>query len=200
MDLGTNTVLVTGAAGWLGQGLVQALIRGLDDCEALRDPQPDLKVRCLVMPGQDGAALEALSDRVEVMTGDLRDAADCRRLCDGAEGGVLLHTAGMIHPRRVAEFYDVNVGGTTKLLDAAIGAGMGRAVVVSSNSPCGCNPHPDHLFDEQSPYNPYMNYGRSKMRMEQAVLDRQRRGEIEAVIVRAPWFYGPHQPPRQTLF
>jgi nucleoside-diphosphate-sugar epimerase len=43
-----------------------------------------------------------------------------------------------------------------------------------------------------------MNYGRSKMRMELAVKDRQ--GKIETVIVRPPWFYGPNQPPRQTLF
>jgi nucleoside-diphosphate-sugar epimerase len=90
------------------------------------------------------------------------------------------------------------VDGTKNLLDAAIKAGVKRAVVVSSNSPCGCNPHPDHLFDELSPFNPYMNYGRSKMQMELAV--RERADKIETVIVRAPWFYGPNQPPRQALF
>ena len=40
-------------------------------------------------------------------------------------------------------------------------------MVVLSNSPCGCNPDDEHLFDENSPYNPYMNYGKSKMEMEQ---------------------------------
>ena len=104
----------------------------------------------------------------------------------------------MIHPRRVREFYEINRDGTARLLDAAIGAGVRRAVIVSSNSPCGCNPHPDHLFDEQSPYHPYFNYGRSKMEMEMAV--KERAGRIEAVLIRAPWFYGPNQPPRQTLF
>jgi len=84
--------------------------------------------------------------------------------------------------------------------DAAIKAGVKRAVVVSSNSPCGCNPHPDHLFDEKSPYHPYMNYGRSKMQMELAIKERQQQGKIETVILRPPWFYGPNQPPRQTLF
>jgi len=29
---------------------------------------------------------------------------------------------------------------------------------------------------------------------------KQRAGKIETVIIRAPWFYGPTQPPRQTLF
>jgi nucleoside-diphosphate-sugar epimerase len=36
------------------------------------------------------------------------------------------------------------------------------------------------------------------MQMELAV--RQRGDKIETVLVRAPWFYGPNQPPRQTLF
>jgi len=201
MDFGTNTILVTGAAGWLGQGLVSALLQGLDQHEALRAPLPkSTKIRCLVLPGQDGERLKALSDQVEIVVGDVRKPEDCQRFCEGASGAVLFHTAGVIHPRRVAEFYTVNFAGTKNLLDAAIAADMRRAVVVSSNSPCGCNPHPDHLFDEDSPYHPYMNYGRSKMEMEKAVLERQRRGAIETVIVRAPWFYGPHQPPRQTLF
>ena len=38
------------------------------------------------------------------------------------------------------------------------------------------------------------------MQMELAVKERQQRSEIEAVIIRPPWFYGPNQPPRQTLF
>jgi nucleoside-diphosphate-sugar epimerase len=111
---------------------------------------------------------------------------------------MLFHTAGIIHPRNVAEFYQINLNGTINVLDATIKAGAKRAVIVSSNSPCGCNPHPDHLFDELSPYRPYMHYGRSKMRMEHAVKQRQQR--IETVVIRPPWFYGPNQPPRQTLF
>ncbi len=77
---------------------------------------------------------------------------------------------------------------------------MRRVVVVSSNSPIGCNPHRDHLFDENSPYNPYMGYGRSKAEMEAVVRGVQAQGKLETVIVRPPWFYGPHQPARQTLF
>ena len=200
MDFGTNLVLVTGALGWLGISLVKALIYGLADSELLNQPQNNLRIRCLILPGQDGLTLEKLSERIEVVTGDLRNPRDCARFCQEAEGAILFHTAGIIHPQRVAEFYQVNVEGTKNLLDAAIGSGIKRAVVVSSNSPCGCNPHPDHLFDEESPYNPYMNYGRSKMLMELAVKEYQQAGKIEIVIIRAPWFYGPNQPPRQTLF
>ncbi len=198
MHLPSNLVLVTGAAGWLGSRLVQSLVRGLPDPAALGEPQKDLHLRVLLLPGQGDAWLRKLSDRIEIVTGDVRNRADCERLCAGAKGAVLIHTAGIIHPRRVRELYDINRDGSANLLDAAIAAGSKRAVVVSSNSPCGCNPHPDHLFDELSPYHPYLNYGRSKMEMELAV--RQRASKIETVIIRAPWFYGPNQPPRQTLF
>lgn len=196
----TNKIIVTGALGWLGISLVQSLIKGLAEHDALKTPRADLRIRCLILPGQDAALLRWVSDRIEVMAGDIRNPGDCAKLCQDFAGGILFHTAGIIHPARVAEFYQINVEGTKQLLDAAIAAGLKRAIVVSSNSPCGCNPHPDHLFDENSPYHPYMNYGRSKMQMELAVKERQQAGKIETVIVRPPWFYGPNQPPRQTLF
>jgi nucleoside-diphosphate-sugar epimerase len=199
-QLKTNQVIVTGALGWLGVSLVQSLIHGQGDHEQLKQPRPDLRIRCLVLPGQDATSLRKLSDRIEVVSGDIRNPADCAQLCRDFAGATLFHTAGIIHPKRVAEFYEINVRGTAQLLDAAIAAGVKRAVVVSSNSPCGNNPHRDHLFDEQSPYHPYMNYGKSKMQMELAIKERQSAGKLETVIIRPPWFYGPNQPPRQTLF
>src|SRR5688572_29434694 len=198
MNLQTHLVLVTGAAGWLGSRLVGALTHGFPDHDALKQPQAGLRIRCLVFPGQDSAGLKKLPGSAEIVIGDIRNPADCARFCADAKGAVLLHAAGMIHPRRVREFYEINRDGTANLLDAAIQSEAKRAVVVSSNSPCGCNPHPDHLFDELSPYHPYLSYGRSKMEMELAV--KQRNAKIETVIIRAPWFYGPNQPPRQTLF
>jgi nucleoside-diphosphate-sugar epimerase len=198
MNLNTNLVLVTGAAGWLGSRLVESLVHGLPEHEALREPQKGLRIRVLLLPGQDGAALRTLSDRVQIVTGDIRKADDCAKFCADADGAILFHTAGIIHPPRVRDFYEINRDGTTNLLNAAIPSRLKRAVIVSSNSPCGCNPHPDHLFDELSPFNPYMNYGRSKMEMELAV--RERAAKIETVLIRAPWFYGPNPPPRQTLF
>jgi len=198
MNLDTKLVLVTGAAGWLGSRLVESLVRGLPEHEALKTPSPSLRIRCLLLPGQDAAPLQKLSERIEIVSGDIRNPADCAKLCADAKGAILFHTAGIIHPKRVADFYTINLDGTKHLLDAAIKAGVRRAGVVSSNSPCGCNPHPDHLFDELSPFNPYLHYGRSKMEMELAV--RARSDKIETVLIRAPWFYGPNQPPRQTLF
>lgn len=191
-------ILITGAAGWLGRRLIEALVAGLPDDPALAAPPPDVRLRAFVLPEQ--ARVPAVAAHAEVVTGDLREPADCARFCAGAAGATLFHTAGIIHPRRVRDFYEVNVDATRRLLDAAVAAGVRRAVVMSSNSPCGLNPHPDHRFDETSPYRPYMHYGRSKMLMERAVAEVAAAGRIEAVVIRAPWFYGPGQPPRQTLF
>lgn len=192
--------LVTGSTGWLGKRFARLLALRAFDHDALRDLPSDLRLRCLVLPGESTSELTAMGTHVEVMTGDVRNPADCERFVEGAAGAYLFHTAGIIHPRRVQDFYRINVDGTLNLLGAAEKAGIRRAVVVSSNSPIGCNPHPDHRFDELSPYNPYMNYGRSKMKMEEGVKQVEARGRLETVILRPPWFYGPDQPPRQTQF
>jgi nucleoside-diphosphate-sugar epimerase len=196
----TDTVLITGAAGWLGKGLATALVQGLPEVPRLASPRGDLKIRCLVRPGEDTAYLSGLTDRIALVPGDVRNPDDCRRLCEGVRGAVLFHTAAVIHPNWSSEFDAVNHRGSRNVLEAAASAGVKRAVVVSSNSPIGCNPRPDRLFDEDAPYNPYMGYGRSKMRMELFVRELQASGRIETVVVRPPWFYGPHQPARQTLF
>lgn len=200
MEFQTDLILVTGALGWLGIRLVETLIQGLPDFELFSQPQPNLKIRCLVLPNQDIKKLRRISENIEIIQGDLRNPQDCDRFCENAQNSILFHTAGIIHPHQVSEFYQINLEGTKNLLNSAIKHQVKRAIIVSSNSPCGCNPHPDHLFDEISPYQPYMNYGRSKMLMELAIKDYQQQGKIETVVIRPPWFYGPQQPQRQTLF
>jgi nucleoside-diphosphate-sugar epimerase len=185
--------IVTGAPGWLGTRLVARL---LDPAGASRP------VRCLVAPGTDPAAVAGLTAQgARTVEGDLRQPASLEKLFAGAGGGTVFHCAGVIHPTGgIAQLYQVNVRGTKNLLAAAATAGIRRFVHVSSNSPIGCNPRPDHLFDEQAPYHPYMHYGRSKMIAELAVKAAGDAGKLETVIIRPPWFYGPNQPARQTLF
>jgi nucleoside-diphosphate-sugar epimerase len=194
-------LIVTGAPGWLGTRLVEVLVRGLPGVPQLQEPDPRRVIRCLVHPDADTRALAALSAGIEVEPLDLADPASIHAALQGAAGATLFHIAGVIHPTRgTREFTRVNVEGTRHLLQASERAGVRRFVAVSSNSPFGFNPSPEHLFDERSAYRPYMGYGRSKALMEALVGEAQARGLLETVIVRPPWFYGPHQPPRQTLF
>jgi nucleoside-diphosphate-sugar epimerase len=181
--------VVTGAAGWLGQNLVRALA-----------PQR-ARVRCLVHREEEAPPLEVVGSSVEVVVGDLRDPSALDRLFSGIGEASVFHAASVIHPRRhVRELFDVNVGGTQLVLDRARRAGVSRLLHVSSNSPFGANERPTDRFDESSPYDPYLGYGRSKLEAEQLVVRSHERGDVAAVILRPPWFYGPHQPPRQTQF
>jgi nucleoside-diphosphate-sugar epimerase len=191
-------VLVTGGGGWLGKRVVGALATGeLDDAE-LPKIRTD-RIRCLVAPGEELQDVARLG--VETVTGDVRDAEAVSRFVMNFEGALLIHLAGIIHPAWVRDFEAINTEGTLGLLAAASDVGVARVVVMSSNSPMGCNPSPTHRFTEESPYNPYMGYGRSKWLMEvglREMIDKPRAPEI--AIIRSPWFYGPGQPPRQTQF
>ncbi|MGH0028751.1 MAG: NAD-dependent epimerase/dehydratase family protein [Myxococcota bacterium] len=192
------TAIVTGGSGWLGRRLVRALRSGLEDVPALADPG-DRAVRCLVTGDADRAIVAQNDPRAACVGGDLLDPASLAPLFEGAAGATVFHCAGVIHPRRVREFFALNVEGTRAVLDAARAAGVRRFVHVSSNSPIGCNPDPEHRFDEDAPYHPYMGYGRSKKQAEDLVAAAHGQG-LECVVVRPPWFYGPGQPPRQTEF
>jgi nucleoside-diphosphate-sugar epimerase len=178
------TAVVTGGAGWLGQALVAALVAD------------GRRVRCLVRDGTERDVVARLGD-VEAVAGDVRAPTAVGALFDGLSGHTVFHLAGVIHPTDgTRQFYDVNVGGTANVVDTARRSGASRLVHVSSNSPFGVARDPATTFDEDSPYRPLLGYGRSKMEAEQLV----RRARLDAVIVRAPWFYGPFQPPRQTRF
>jgi nucleoside-diphosphate-sugar epimerase len=183
-----DEIVVTGAGGWLGRNLVEALA-------------PERTVVRVLVQTEDDAAVLALAGRsVQPVVGDVRHPAVLDELFAGiSPGASVVHAAAVIHPERlVRELFDVNVGGTALVLDRARRLGMGRLVHVSSNSPFGVNPHADHRFDEQSPYHPYLGYGASKQEAEELVLAAAQRGDVDAVLVRPPWFYGPHQPARQS--
>src|SRR5262245_58049853 len=159
-DAGAPTAVVTGAAGWLGQNLVRALVR-----------QPGReRVRCLVRDVDEGARLEVIDGRIEAVAGDIRDPAVIDELFTGVGRASVFHTAGVIHPNMgVRELFAVNVGGTQLVLDRARRVGAFRFIHVSSNSVFGANASTSETFDEDSPFNPYMSYGASKREAEQLV-------------------------------
>lgn len=189
-----DATVITGAAGWLGTALMHALTQ---DGSSWQRPG---RLRALVRNRVEADRLAQLATTVEPVVGDLLDPRSLDRLFGGLRGDVdVLHTAGIIHPAKVADFYSVNLDGTKALLDQALAHGARRFVHVSSNSPFGTNSHPEDRFRNDEPYHPYYGYGDSKMLAELAVLDSVDNG-LDAVMVRPPWFYGPHQPPRQTTF
>ena len=181
--------VVTGAGGWLGQNLVRALAGERE------------QVRCLVHDPAEAPLLELVGPSVQTVVGDVRDPAVLDDLFSGAGGATVFHAAGVIHPdSSTRQFFDVNVGGTQLVLDAARRAGSGRFVHISSNSPFGANERPTDRFTEESAPNPYLGYGRSKLEAEDLVRVAQGRHDLETVILRPPWFYGPFQPERQAKF
>jgi nucleoside-diphosphate-sugar epimerase len=192
--------IITGFPGWLGNRLVHFLHEPHPDYpEDAGQPRYD-RVRCLVLPGTDQEAIRARYPELELVEGDIRDPAAVGRLCAGAEGATVFHLAGIIHPKRIRELYEINTEGTRHLLAAAAAAGVRRVVGTSSNSPAGVARDASVVFDESTPYKPYMNYGRSKKLMEDDLNAANASGALETVILRPCWFYGPEQPPRQSEF
>ena len=106
-------VLVTGANGFVGRRVVHALV------------EAGSPVRAMVRrPG----AFAAADSSVEIVTGDLTDAASLRRACDGA--AAVVSAAAVTGDRKPPKGgYDrVNADGIAALAAAATAAGVDRMV------------------------------------------------------------------------
>ena len=90
------------------------------------------------------------------------------------------------HPDRV--YYDVNLGGTRHILDAAARHGVERVVHCSTVGVHGSVSSVP--ADEDAPFNPGDVYQRSKFEGEQAAREAFARG-LPGVIVRPAAIYGP---------
>jgi len=191
---------VTGFPGWLGNRLMHFLHEPHPDYPEGRSQPRFGRVRALVLPGTPVEPIRKRYPDLEIVEGDVRDPSAVGRLCAGAGGATVFHLAGIIHPRRIDDLFDINTRGTRHLLAAASAAGVRRVVATSSNSPAGASRDPATRFDESSPPNPYMAYGRSKQLMEDDLQAANDSGAVETTILRPCWFYGPEQPPRQSQF
>jgi nucleoside-diphosphate-sugar epimerase len=168
--------LITGGNGFLGSHLARALLSA------------GYRVRVMIQPGTDTERLAGLE--LEVCQADLREPAQLAVACAGQE--LAFHLAGVVQdwgPRRL--FQAVNVGGTRNLIEAAQGCGVRRIVFVSSLAVHRYVGIPDG--DERWPRdNTRHPYGASKIACEDLLLEAQRAGQIEAVIVRPGVFpFGP---------
>src|SRR5882724_11035661 len=105
MELEAPIVVITGATGWLGSRVLEAVLGGSGDAAL-----PTVKtgrVRALVAAGEPYKAL--LDSDVEVVQGDLRDSDTLGALLKDAAEAVVIHLAGIIHPPgRTAMFDEVN--------------------------------------------------------------------------------------------
>ncbi|MBP7798898.1 MAG: NAD-dependent epimerase/dehydratase family protein [Thermoanaerobaculaceae bacterium] len=164
-------VAVTGATGFIGVNLVEALVRA------------SLRPRALV---RKMSRLPAeLAPAVEPVVGDLHDPGALRELLRGA--ATVFHLAGLVRAPGEGAFDRANRVGTASLVEAVAEVAPGaRLVHLSSLAAAGPSPDPRGRAPEDEPA-PVSAYGRSKLAGERAV--RQHPGPW--VVVRPPAVYGP---------
>lgn len=164
-------VVVTGASGFVGSHLVEALVRA--------------RLRPRVLVREPSRLLSTLRGAVDIVRGDLEDVATLGTLLQGA--GTVLHLAGLVRAPGEAQFDRANRVGTERLV-----AACGRAcpdtlfVYVSSLAAAGPSREPDGKLPDAAA-EPVSAYGRSKLAGERDVAGGCRRW----IVVRPPAIYGP---------
>jgi NADH dehydrogenase len=150
-------ILVTGAGGFIGVRLVHRLLaEGHDVVALVRAPKGELR---LPRP------------RLQVVRGDMTDAASLDRAVQGCE--VVVHLANATAITDWAKARAINVEGTRLLLDACKRAGVKRMVFTSTLSA---------LRERRGPY------GQTKLEAEALV----RASGMPFVILRPSLVYGAH--------
>jgi dihydroflavonol-4-reductase len=173
-ESGRPTALVTGATGFTGGHLVNAL------------SQRGYRVRALVREPTQARHLARLG--VELMKGDLAAAGDVQRAVAGAK--LVFHLGALYRSAKYGDevYRDVNVNGTRHVLEAANSQGVERVVHCST-----AGVHGDILqvpADESAPLRPGDIYQTTKVEGEQLAQDAIERGQ-PVTIFRPVGIYGP---------
>jgi UDP-glucuronate 4-epimerase len=154
------SVLVTGAAGFIGSHATAAFLNrgervvGLDNFDDYYDPA---RKRANVAE----IAGEAPGKSFTLVEGDLRDRKLVTRLFEEHRFESVVHFAAMAGVRASCEapqlYFDVNVGGTLNLLDAARDHGKPNVVLASTSSVYGASPRVPFVEDDPAdrPLAPY---------------------------------------------
>jgi len=186
-------ILVTGADGFIGSHLVEALVaRGR-------------KVRAFVLynafdqRGWLDHVPGAILDQVEVVAGDVRDAAALAAAMRGCTE--VMHLAALIGiPYSYvapASYVDVNVTGTLNVVEAARQQGVAKVVVTSTSEVYGTAQRVP--IDETHPLVGQSPYAASKIGGDQIALSYHRSFGVPVTIVRPFNTYGPRQSTRAVV-
>jgi UDP-glucose 4-epimerase len=179
-----RTFLVTGGAGFIGSHIATGLVERGD------------KVRVLdnLSTGYT-SNLDHIKDGVELIEGDVSDAAACAQAVKGVD--CVFHQAALASvPRSVAEPLATNlacVTGTVTLLDAARQANVRRVVYAGSSSAYGDQPTSSKR--ESDLPNPLSPYAAAKLAAENYCQAFTSTYGLETVTIRYFNVFGPRQDP-----
>ncbi len=184
-------VLVTGADGFIGSHLVERLVQA--GCE----------VRALVQYNSFNhwGWLEQLSclDDIEVVSGDVRDPALCRSLCEGVH--TVYHLAALIaipySYRAPSSYVDTNVQGTLNMCQAALDRSVQRFIQTSTSEVYGTAQYVP--IDEDHPLQPQSPYSASKISADAMAMSYFNAFELPVTVARPFNTYGPRQSARAVI-
>lgn len=172
---GGPTILVTGATGFTGSHLVRSLVRTGSRIRVLARSAP--------------RATGVLPAGVEIIAGEVDDRSAISRAVAGSD--IVYHVAAAYREARHTDqyYWDVNVGYTSHLLDAAKATGVQRFVHCST---VGVMSHIEHPpADEQHPHQPADIYQYTKSQAEKLALAAHREHGLPVAVARPTAIYGP---------
>ena len=174
--------LITGSTGFIGSHLLEMLV------------EKKWTVTCLVRPQSRTEAIEKMPVHIH------RGALDDQEVLESAvtDQDYIFHLAARIRPASPEVYDRANHRLTRDLANACLRKNpeVKRFVYVSSISVAGPTPPGQH-FDETQPPNPASEYGRTKLKGEQALMEIWDR--LPSTIIRPPNVYGARQQETEIL-
>lgn len=186
-------VLVTGAGGFIGSHLVEALLR------TGREVRAFVRYNSMSSWGWLEQCPTALRDGLEVFSGDIRDHFAVQRAVTGC--GTIFHLAALIgipYSYESPESYvATNVTGTLNLLQAARNSEVEHVIHTSTSEVYGT---PEYVpIDEGHPIRAQSPYAATKIAADQMALSFYRSFETPVSVLRPFNTFGPRQSARAVI-